>query len=84
MADKPELRAYALRADAGELSGATTSYGDGLTFDIKAALDEGNGTIVVNDNDTPGLSAVLDVTAILKGVPVPEKSTRKSATAQEA
>lgn len=76
MADKPDLRAYALRADTGEITGATTSYDDGKTYDIKAALDDGNGTIVVDATKEPGLAEVLATTQILKNVPVPEKATK--------
>lgn len=85
MADsKADLRAFALRADVGELSGATTSYDDGLTFDIAAALQEGDGTITVDAVKQPGLAEVLAATQILKSVPAAEGDKSKGASAQKA
>lgn len=84
MADsKPDLRAFALRADAGEITGATTSYRDGNTYDIKAALDDGGGTIVIDANEEPDLAEILASSQILKSVSVPEKTSKSAAPAQK-
>jgi hypothetical protein len=74
-------KAYALRADyEGTIeqdgqqvplfTGGTVAVGaDGRAFDVRKALDEGNGVIVTADQD---LITVLDHYLPLKPVPVPE------------
>jgi hypothetical protein len=43
-------RAFALRPEFEDLSGASIAYGPhALTFDVHAALEAGDGTIVVDD-----------------------------------
>ncbi len=76
-----DLRAFALRADIGEISGATQGYDDGKTYDIKKALDDGGGTIVVDAAKDTGLAEMLAGNPILKSVPAdaPKKTTSDKA-----
>lgn len=64
--------AYALRAqfDNDQYLGGVLAVGDG-DIDVRAALKDGDGVILVPDSDTL-MQAVLDAYAPLKRVPVPK------------
>ena len=59
-------------AELGELSGGSFAVGDGATFDLKAALDEGNGTVVTDDSQVLDHLAALGFTG--EGVPEPPQA----------
>ena len=78
--------AYAAREGGEKLTGGTVAIGDSETFDVAAALEEGNGTITV-DADSPE-SHALDAFPGVKRTTVPDnqrdesgaKSTSKSSS----
>ncbi len=74
-----DLRAFALRADVGEISGATQGYADGKTFDIKKAIDDASdGVIVVDATKDTELAELLAGNPILKTVSAPDGAPKRS------
>ena len=64
-------------------SGGVIAIPDGRSFDVREALDNGNGTIGGPDEDHL-LATVLEQYPALKSVPVPERKTaRKTASSSE-
>lgn len=58
-------------------TGGVLAIPDGRSYDVREALDQGNGTIVVPDDDHL-LSLVLSEYPALKSVPAPEKPSRRN------
>lgn len=69
--------AFAARENAGDDLSGTVSIGDGETFDVGEALQEGDGTIVVVE-DTPLARALVDFPT-LKRTTVPDGATAVNA-----
>ena len=72
-----EKRGFALKASVEDFAGGSFAYGEGLTFDLKAALDEGKGTIVTDD---PQVIAVLQGHDLFKAASVKEESEKLAPT----
>lgn len=67
----------AFKAAVEDLSGATCKVGEGETFDIAAALKEGNGQIVL-DLNKPAEAQIADALRTHDAVTeIPVKSTNK-------
>lgn len=68
-------------------TGGVLAIPDGRSYNVREALDEGNGTIVVGDDDHI-LAGVLSEYPALKSVAVPEKpkgrGSRSDSTAGDA
>jgi hypothetical protein len=67
----------AFKAASEDLSGATASIADGLTFDIAAALKDGGGTIVLDldNSDDRDVAEILNThPAVVKAAPSKKES----------
>lgn len=84
-----DLRGFELRADSQDIIGATLSYDDGRTFDLKATLDSSNdygpaGVVVVDALAQPGLASALETSPILKAATIPDAAKKKLQAAADA
>lgn len=67
---------FRLRAGEDDFSGGSVSIGDGETFDVGAALDEGNGTIRVEEGSAEE-RALADYPVLARGEADKPKSSSK-------